>query len=122
MVSSLNYTIEQSDGITRIEFRTQPTLEEAISVVDQLSVMDNASLRLWHLPLGLDVSMEQLEAFSEHANTLNFSPSRVAFVAGEDPAYGLLRMQVVFRETENVRQRVFRTLSDAIAWLHSREP
>ena len=114
------YTIENIDGITQIRFHRAPTYSDARAAVDDIAANFPYDKRLWDLSnVTFDFTIDELRSIAEYGKLTFTQPSKAAFVAPEDLAYGELRAFEVYREESgHAAVRVFRTRQEALAWLN----
>lgn len=113
-----NYSIDTCEGITTVCFSKRPEVDEIINAIDEVAGDNPAILRLWDLSsTGLDLTTSQLRQLAEYGKSQSFPPSKVAIVAREDFAFGIMRMYEVFREDEVAEHKIFRTVQEARGWL-----
>ncbi len=114
-----NYTIEQTNNITRIVFSKAPTFDEAKEVIDKLAVNNSYHLRLWDFSNVLfDFSIDEIKDIASYGKFKFLEKNRIAVVAPQDYAYGLLRAFEVYREQDMFSEaRVFRRKEEALQWL-----
>ena len=111
------YKIELMDGICIVRFAAAPSFEQAKEAITEVSQFPESKRRIYDLSNGLDLSSNELAKLAEHGKRLFTKPSRVAIVATEDLAYGLARLESVYREDGIIDQATFRTEAEALDWL-----
>ena len=113
------YTIEHIDGITEVRFSQTPSYADTRTAIDDIIANYPYDRRLWDLSnVEFDFSMDELRSIAEYGKLVFTQPSKAAFVAPQDLAYGELRAFEVYREeTGHAAARVFRTREEALAWL-----
>ena len=113
--------LEKTEGLTIIRVPARPTLQRLLEIVAEVATTDDCRRRLWDLTKGFDLSAEEIGKLAARGREHWPIACRVAYLAGDDLAYGLLRMFEVFREQENYETRVFRDEDEARAWLKAWE-
>ena len=118
-----NYTIEQVNGITIIVFSKAPTIDEAKEVIDTLSEDNSYHLRLWDFSNVLfDFTSEEIQEIALYGKSKFLETNRIAVVAPQDLAFGILRAFEVYREQDmHSIPRVFRNKQEALRWLEKQK-
>ena len=111
------YSIEHSDGVTTIRLSRNLELDDIFEVIDEVAAKDQCNRRLWDLTAGFDFTNQQIEEIANRGKLRWPNASRVAYVASNDLAFGLLRMFEVFREQDHYKTGVFRDEQEALRWL-----
>jgi hypothetical protein len=112
---SKNYVIVSKDGITTIRFSIDPGLDDLCNAIDDVAENDLSELRLWDLSNGF--SLNDNDELAEYGKSKFSIPSKAAVIAPKDLTFGLARVHDVYREDEFLKQRIFRTEQEALAWL-----
>ena len=113
-----NYSIEIIDGVATVCFFEMPNVDDLRRAVDEVVEIGRHDLRLWDLSLsGVDLTSAQLKEIADYSKSKFSVPSRMAIVAPQDLAFGLSRMFEIYREQQQIAVRVFRTRTEALAWL-----
>ena len=86
---SEDYSIERGDGVTTIRLRRNLQLEEILRVVDEVAKVDQCNRRLWDLTECFDFTPQEIERIAERGRINWPDPSRVAYVANDDLAFGV---------------------------------
>ena len=113
------YSIDHIDGITEVRFSRAPSYADTRAAIDDIIANYPYDRRLWDLShIDFDFTMDELRSIAEYGKLVFTQPSKAAFVAPQDLAYGELRAFEVYREqTDHAAARVFRTRAEALAWL-----
>ena len=115
-----SYTVEQEDGLAIVRFIAQPSPDDVCSAMDAVSALPENDLRLWDVSHdGLNMATEQLIEIAEYGKVKFQAPSKVAFIAPGDLAFGLMRIYEVKSRssTRSIEIMVFRSEPEARAWL-----
>ena len=115
----MTYSIEQLQGIARVQFTTSPSVDEIESAGTQVSKMQDNSKRLWTFEVGMNFSAEEVRLIANRTKARNYPRSWVAIVTNRDLAYGLSRMYTVFSEMDGITVQIFASEPEAIDWLHA---
>jgi hypothetical protein len=119
-----NYTIKQVNGITIIAFSQPPTFDEAKEVIDKLANDNSYHLRLWDFSNAVfNFTMDEIKSIAVYGKSKFLEKNRLALVAPQDLAYGLLRAFEVYREQDAHFSvpRVFRNRQEAMEWLEEQK-
>ena len=117
-----SYEIRLVDGVVETTMLGPAKCSDVKASMSEVA-KQNSKLRLWDLSAGVDFSAKEAqqigdygkEVFKDHPN------SYLAVVAPSDLAFGTIRMESFYREDGKVVQRVFRSKTEALEWLESRE-
>lgn len=112
-----NYSISSSSDTTTIRFTGTPSIDDIKFAIEDVTENSRTRKRLWIMPGQVSLSHDELRMLAEFQKSQSFAAARVAMVAGDDLTFGLLRMYLVFRHSEGIEGRVFRTLPQAQSWL-----
>ncbi len=112
-----NYSIDVVDGITVTRFSKKPELSELIGAMDDVLARGESRLRLWVFEAGINFSYDEIVEIAKHGKVVWPVPSMAAIVVPDDLSFGLARVHDVYREQKGSEVRVFRTETEAIAWL-----
>ena len=85
-------------------------------MIDEVAKLDDGHRRLWDLTKGFSVTSNDIRQIAEYGKQVWPHPSKVAYVASDDLAFGLLRMFEAYREGDGYQTRIFRTEDEAITW------
>ena len=114
-----NYSVSNDNGITRVDFYSQPTLNEIKAATDELYEKFPYEKRLWNLSnVNLDLSTEELIAIARYGKPKFTKPNKIALFASDDLAYGELRQFAAHREQGSSQVQIFRNEEESIAWLN----
>ena len=118
-----HYTIEQVDGITIIVFLKTPTFDEAKEVIDKLAEENSYHFRLWDFSHVLfNFTSVEIQEIALYAKSKFLEKNRIAVVAPQDLAYGILRAFEVYRRQDmHSIPRAFRTKQEALKWLEEQK-
>jgi len=118
-MTSRNYSINNSDGITAICFLKPPSPDDIFNAVDDVAAGFPSNLRLWDLSQSrLNLTGDQLHVIADYAKSKLIEPSKLVVVAPNDLTFGLSRLFSVYRSTSQSETRVYRTEKEALEWLH----
>ena len=113
------FDFDYDDHLLYVRVTGQPTradYEHAVLRAQEITGLKPGP-RIWDVrETTLALSAEDLRQLASRSSRADSGDSRVALLANDDLTFGLSRMYSVFRENENVRVRVFRTLEGAKAW------
>lgn len=112
-----NYTISVTDKITKVCFLKEPTVEDILNSIDDITENYSAELRLWDISCGINLSSDGLKHVAEYGKSKFLTSSKMAIVASKDLTFGLSRMFNFYREDGITDQGVFRTEQKALDWL-----
>ena len=117
------YKIEKVDSVTTIVFAKDPTLAEAKEVIDQLAENKSYHLRLWDFSNVLfNFTLEEIQEIAQYGKTKFVERNRIAVVAPQDLAYGILRSFEVYREEDSHSVvKAFRKRNEALEWLEKQK-
>ncbi len=118
-----NYTIRQVNNITIIVFTKAPTLDEAKEVIDELAEKNSYHLRLWDFSnILFNFTIEEIQEIALYGQSKFVEKNRIATVAPQDLAYGILRSFQVYRQEDTHSVvRVFRKQHEAMKWLEEQK-
>ena len=113
------YSIEVVDEIAVVHFKKKANALDVLSAIDDVAAIGKCNRRLWIFDSGFESStrIDDVRKVANYGKKIWPVPSKVAFVASDDHAFGLSRMHEVFGEREGVESNVFRTPQEAIIWL-----
>lgn len=112
------FSIYSQEGIIAVDFSKSPSVDIFKNAIDDVSLCENNMLRLWDMTCRIDLTTAEVRALARYAKSKLKTPfSKVAIVAPDDLTFGLFRLHEVEREDRFLKQRVFRTKQDALAWL-----
>ena len=103
--------------IMAFRFVKRPCAEEICASFDDVSKSEPGRLRLWDFTCGLDLASEDIQKIVDYANTLQIRPGKAAIVAPQDLVFGLSRVYAAYREDKRIQLGIFRSESEAVAWL-----
>lgn len=114
------FFISREDDIVRIDYTRNPDREELMELMERLSGMENAELRM-HVMIDAEIMLSTAEVRegAEVAGQLKRQPRRIAIVAPGNISYGISRIFKVFRESNETEFEVFRELDEARRWLRA---
>jgi len=118
------YTIGAvKNGITTIVFSEDPTFDVCKAVIDELAATKSYHFRLWDFSEVLfTFSMDEIKAIARYGKARFLDKNRLAAVAPQDVAYGMLRAFEVYRDEDaHSVARVFRKEEEARAWLKEQQ-
>jgi len=117
------YTIEKVSPITVIVFAADPTLVDAKEAIDELAENNSYHLRLWDFSNVLfDFTLEEIKEIARYGKSKFLEQNRLAVVAPQDLAYGILRSFQVYREEDTHSVvNVFRKRHEAMEWLEKQK-
>jgi len=114
-----NYSIANDNGIARVNFYSQPTLNEIKAATDEIFEKFPYEKRLWDLSnINFDLGTEEVIAIARHRRPKIAKPNKIALFGSNDLAYGVLRQFVAHSELGSSPTQVFRNEEEAIAWLN----
>ena len=114
-----NYSVEINNGIARVSFSSQPTLDEIKAATDELYEEFPCEKNLWALSgVNFDLSTEELVAIAKYSRPKPTKPNKIALFADDDLAYGELRQFAAHREQGDSQIQVFRNEEESITWLN----
>ena len=73
--------------------------------------------RLWDISQCFNFSSKELRKIAKYGKGKWLPPSKVAYIASNDLAFGLLRMFDVYREEDGYETKIFRSEPEGLAWL-----
>ena len=111
------YTITNEKRFLVIRFLSEPKFEHVIQAIDDVSENYNPKKRLWVLSKGLNLTSAKMIEIGNHGKVKFSAPAQSAIVVPDDLAFGLVRVQGVYREDGIVDERLFRTEEEAREWL-----
>lgn len=119
----ITYTIDRQAGLILTTATGMLTNQELLEHKQRLS--RDADVRVGTVELSdvrgvasLEITAEGVRQFVAHdaADTERFADYRLAIVASEDVVYGMARMYQMMTDP-NAKVRVFRSMTEARAWL-----
>ena len=113
------YSITSSDGIAIIRFLRELSLEEILDLVDIVADTCTGNRRLWDISRNFSLDSEGIRQLADRGKQRWTEPARVAFLAENDLAFGLVKIFEVFRNTGEYQTLVFRDEEEALAWLRA---
>jgi len=118
---SNDYIIRHENGITKVTFLIQPTLDLAKQIIDEIVDKYPYDKRLWDIShIKFDFTLAEIQEIAEYGKLKFIKPSKIALFAVDDLAFGEMRQFGVYREEEGkATPQVFRNEQDAIDWLNS---
>ena len=118
---SETHEITVVDGITKIKFLVDPTVEDCKSIIDDLAENYPYEKRLWDLSdIVFNWTMEEIKTISEYGKYKFTRPNKLAVYAVDNVSFGEMRQFEVYREEEGkALPRAFRDEQEAIDWLNS---
>ena len=117
---SNDYTISHENGITKVKFFIQPTVDLAKQIIDEIVDKYPYDKRLWDISnIEFDFTLAEIKIIAEYGKLKFINPSKIALLAVDDLAFGEMRQFGVYREEDKVHTRVFRNQQEAIDWLNS---
>jgi len=116
-----DYIISHENGITKVKFLVQPSLDLAKQIIDEIVDKYPYDKRLWDISnVKFDFTLTEIQTIAEYGKLKFISPSKIAIFAVDDLAFGEMRQFGVYREEEGkTLPQVFRNEQDAIDWLNS---
>jgi len=120
----MTYSIEPGDGSdsVRIVFHDKVSRREILAAIVELSVDGTFrwSHRLWDFRgCKLLLQGEDFRHLGERAKALQSGEDRVVILVDSDLAYGIARIQQVYREDDRTRYRVVRDEAEAVSFLRA---
>ena len=116
---SEKYTIFIESTITYVKFNTKPTYEDVVEVLDILVKKDIYEKRLFDCrDIKFDLSSDKLQSIAEYGRSVFANTNKGAMVTNQDISFGEGRQFSAYREDENCKFNVYRTMEDAIDWLN----
>ncbi len=117
------YTIQEVNDITKIVFIQDPTFDDAKEVIDRLVEENSYPLRLWDFGSVLfSFTRDEIQAIAMYGKSKFLEENRIAVVAPQDVAYGMLRTFEVYRDQESHSVvRAFRNTQEAMDWLEQQK-
>ena len=113
------YSIENNNGITKVIFYGQPTLNAIKATIDELYEKFPYEKRLWNLSnVTLNLSSEEIIAIARYGKPKFTKPNKIALFANDDLAYGGLRQFAAHREQGDSQVQIFRNEEESVAWLN----
>ncbi|MGE9296768.1 MAG: hypothetical protein ACQKBV_10810 [Puniceicoccales bacterium] len=112
--------IELKDGIVVITALGELDLELCDEVRDHLAQTYPNIHRLWDFrKISINFAMDDVRAIAQNAKImLPGMATRIAFVAGDELSFGVLRQYGTFREEDGKSNvHVYRDFDEAAAWL-----
>lgn len=113
--------VELNGGVTMIRLLKRLDLEALLAELDEIAQAYRNNRRLWDLSDTFRYTNEEVRRIAAHGRVIWPGSARVAYLAEDDLAYGLLRMFEVYRKQENYQTKVFRKKPAAMAWLQAWE-
>jgi len=122
--SSMSYSIEPGDSSdsVRIVCHEKVSRHEILAAMGELSVDGTFqwSQRLWDFRgCKLLLQGEDFRHIGERAKALRNGEDRVVILVDSDLAYGIARIQQVYREDDQTRYRVVRDEAEAVSFLRA---
>lgn len=113
-----NFSIQKLDNLTIVRLLDDLNLTQILAVIDEVALQDDGNHRIWDLTKCFSFTSEQIRQIAEHAKRKWTQPSKVAYIATDDLAFGLLRMFEIYRDdgSGQFQTMVFRNEADALAW------
>ena len=112
-----DYDIETELGITTIRLPGGLEVDQLLAIIDEVAARDLTSKRLWDVTGGFDFAASEIDQIARRGRKHWTGPARVAFLASDALAFGLLRMFEAYRDQEGYETRVFRDETEARRWL-----
>ena len=113
-----NYSIDTVDGVTVVRFYKSLGIDEIRNAITDVAQNHLSDLRLWDFSKAeINLTSSQIEQLAKYGKAKFSIPSKVAIVAPEDLAFGLMRIYEVHREEDQAEIKVFRSEQDAWGWL-----
>ena len=115
-----NYSIDSTDGVTVVRFYKRLGIDEIRNAIIDVAENHLSDLRLWDFSKAdINLTSSQIEELAKYGKSKFSIPSKVAIVAPEDLAFGLMRIYEVYREEDQAEIKVFRSEQDAWVWLRN---
>ncbi len=113
------YTIQEVNDITTIVFLQAPTFDDAKEVIDTIAKNNSYHLRLWDFSSVLfNFTRDEIQEIATYGKSMFLEKNRIAVVAPQDLAYGMLRTFEAYRDQDSHSVvRVFRKTQEAMEWL-----
>ena len=117
---------DESNGIVRVTLRGEISLEDMMAILEQIAPEGHytSNKRLWDVRSTTStITGDHLQRFADAGRSRDTDePARVAVVASEDFQFGMSRLHEVYRTSETLTQRAFRSPDEAVAWLEEWDP
>lgn len=116
---SKNYSIEYINGITRIQFLTKPSFNDAQIAIDDIAENFPYEKRLWDLSnIKFDFTMKDIKAIAEYGKSKFIKPNKLAIIAPDNWAYIELHIfQAHRKQNGHSEAKVVKTEQEALKWL-----
>ena len=118
---SEDFLVEHRDGVDIVRILRTLSFEATLRALDEIVNHVSADRRMWVLSEHMTLTSKEITEISARARDRWPLASRVALVASDDLAYGILRMYATYREDATLNNRVFRDEDAALAWLETGE-
>ena len=101
-----------------VRFYKSLGIDEIRNAITDVAQNHLSDLRLWDFSKAeINLTSSQIEQLAKYGKAKFSIPSKVAIVAPEDLAFGLMRIYEVHREEDQAEIKVFRSEQDAWGWL-----
>ena len=110
------YSITTEDDLTIIRLFRDHTVDEMLALMDEVAETTRTKNRLWDVSGHFALTPDAILQLAARGRSLWQSPSKVAFVAADDVAFGALRVIESRRDQPGYRTNVFRDFDEARRW------